>query len=130
MRATKAIYNFIGIAVGLGAAMVVSGCNPDDDADSASSSEGSSTGIPAEVAEQVDRITKRLEADAFSEANLRAKAEGNNADNFATQGTGVPDEVADEVDATSKRLKAESRSEGLSPAPAHKEGEQADAANP
>ena len=111
MKAIKAISNVMGVAIGLSAAFAVSGCNSEEDADGASASEEPSTGMPAELSEQIDPLTKRLEADAFPGAKLREGAEGKNTDDFATQSTGVPDEVAEAFDRNSEKFEADALSE-------------------
>ena len=73
MERTKVINLLIGPAAGLGAAIFIAGCNPGDHANGGSSSEGPSTGSPAELADQVAPITERPEADAFPEAGIRVK---------------------------------------------------------
>ena len=111
MKATKIVSLVGGVAVGLSAALTANSCTPVDDSEEARVFADQSTGIPDEVADEIEPLNKRLESDALSEAGLRVKGEEKDAETFATQSTGIPEEVAEEVDAISKRLMRDSLSE-------------------
>ena len=85
MKVPKAVFHLLGILVGSGAALVITGCSPENDAENAKTPATESIGIPDEVSEEVDAISKRLEADALSEAGLRVKSKGKDADTTAAQ---------------------------------------------
>lgn len=111
MKATKMVSLVGGVVVGLSAAFITTGCDRVDDSEETTVSADQSTGVPEEVAEEVDVITKRLMRDSLSEAGLRVHGVTEEGTVSADRSTGIPEEVADQIDAVARKLEAEAESE-------------------